>query len=257
MPDFSMQAHKKRTLFIILGTTLLTASLPGIWNYREWRTIGEENALENLEIDSIEIKDATFDEALRVVTDKVRALGHPEFQLHIYENGRGLPFFHERLKEFGFKPPPLINLKVTHDSTGAILVCPMSQVRGARVTLHDVLWQIGFWSQRPCALRGHDLIAAHTAGTLQRYRQETVRLSPSVWADYSDEVMASIVRDTDLDAYEGTTIHFRREKGDIEFVGPDDEYEKLAHDFRASSHWSETKIAVQNWWTRMLFRLGF
>src|SRR5262249_48384017 len=157
-------------------------------------------------IDSLDIKGASFDEALEAVVQKVHSLGHAEVRLRIYSNGRECPYFRAPTRSDLYFGASTIDLNVVPDGSGKKMnyhgwtaAGESSSVNGSsgkrQIILRDVLSEIEFQFGLPCSIRGHDLVAAHTHGTLHRYVKETIRLYQWAWDGYTDQELAKLAKD--------------------------------------------------------------
>jgi len=226
-----MRGRALPVLSFAIVALLVAAAVLAFRAYWQVREIREEEKLESVAIDSLDIRGATFDEALRLVVERVHAEGHPELRLRIYANGRDCAYFHGAERTDSSKNAAKVDLSITPDPIGRSLNFRGWKADGAsnhlegsagqmQILLRDVLGELELEFNLPCAVRGHDLVAAHTPGTLQRFVETSFPLSEEFLKENSDPALADLVRKSGAQFYEGMRVEFRRQQGDVFVFAP-------------------------------------
>ena len=259
-----------RNLFAVVFTILILVA--GLFVYREYderRMIRDEEALKSLPIDALEIKGATLEESLRIVTEKVRSLGHRDLQLHVYPDGRSAPCFHARSRKFPFDAPPdkpnPLDLRIVSkgevseiyygDSTNP-LPPPLYGSTPTSVTFGDVLRVISLNFNCTCALRGEAVEAVRASGTMQRYRRVTFY---APWLrDISDAEIPAWLEGNGIQFYDGMTVKYDRQGSWLQLFGPADQADLLEIIVTPSdtpwspTRWGMMKYRFYDWRKRVL-----
>jgi hypothetical protein len=264
-----MKRFARRPIAILV---ILSVTIFAVWEYLQWREVWAENALHDLWISNFQIKDGTFDDALRQVVEELHARGHPEVRLHIYEDGRQSSDYRAMLANdkpvdaASIDPTAAPDAKKTqyrYDS-GMHMAIPNRIDPGSPATfalaplrLSELLTFLSDDFNLPCSLRGHDLIAAHTPGTLARYRHATIQCtSRTLPQSTSDKELRDWLNQLsrgcncgDFRFYEGMTVKVRRSGKALEIYGPEETVQLLRYFLKEDpSWWEEKSIQLRRWW---------
>ena len=228
-----MQLRAKRILWLIQIIAFSSATLFVYQAYEERRMNLDEKTLNNLLVESIEFKDASLDDAVRLVVGKVHALGHPELRARVYTSSREAPYFH-LLKNS--HPVAQLGDKITVRLTAA----PMS----------ELLKFVGGLSGSTCEVIGHDLVVVPALGTSLPFHRATFRLYPDFFSSVSPKDISEWARNQQLDSYEGSGVGFNRKRSTVEIFAPNEEIEQLENSlsgFVRPPLWKELKYELLHW----------
>lgn len=201
-----MKVRRKHLLLLVGVAGLLVAIVVSYRKYDERRRKREEDILNNLVIDSFEVTNATRDDAVRLIVEKVHALGHPEFRARVYSSGREAPDFHALVN-----PPP-----------GPAPSRNFS-IKLRSIPLEELIRFVATETGSTCVLNGHELTVVPAVGTMQRFRRETI-LMPLV-QNIPEKDMPAWLRANGVQFYEGMAVKW--DGTWLEFFGPTDEIELI------------------------------
>jgi hypothetical protein len=221
-----MRIRTKRILLIAGVVVLLAALSLAYQEYDERRTKREEDTLKGLVIDSFDVKDATLDEAVRLLVEKVHAAGHPELRPCVYANYRDAPRFHAQLNAMHLGTP---NHRIT--------------MRLTSIPLVELVKYVGGLADSTCEVIGHDLLAVPTIGTTRPFRRATFKIYPDYFNGVPDKDLIY-----GLNFYEGMTVEIKRKQSKVEVFAPEEEIDTLEAIFlsaRRPSWWEQAQSILR------------
>ena len=229
----------KRIRSIAVLVFLLAALSLAYREYNERRMIREEEALKNLAIGPIEFTDATCEDALRILVEKLHAMGHPEVQLHMYSDAHQVPYFHTEQDRHRLldAPPQPITFR-------------LGDREGEAFSLGQLLTYIGILGQSTCDLRGHDLVVVPTIGTMERFHKRRFKFTFS--AQIPNNNVAAWMKSNGVTFYDGMTIESKPKDSEIEIYAPESVIDMFDQDAVHQSFGDRLRYAVLAWRMRLL-----
>ncbi|MEP6669594.1 MAG: hypothetical protein ABJF10_10605 [Chthoniobacter sp.] len=225
-----MQARTKRILSIVFVALFLVVVAFGYRDFDERRLEREEKTLKYLVIDSFEVRDATLDEAVQLLVEKVHAMGHPELRARVFADRSAARHFHGLLN-----PPPDLH-------------------PGGKITLHltsiplvELVKYVGGLADSTCEVIGHDLVAVPALGTSRRFRRVTYRMYPDFFEIMPEKDLTQYLLGS-LTFYEEMKVDVKRNQSTVEIFAPEeqvDNLDALLHQNRLPSWWAQAESLIR------------